>query len=126
MGAYGRSKVALILFAKELSRRNEGTDVKAYSLCPGAIKTQLQRHTSGWLKGLALHLAGAIIMGWKTPPQGASTTLTAALSPDLEAQPGAYLSNCQIKVPSKAAQDMDMAAKLWVETERQLAEAEKK
>lgn len=36
------------------------------------------------------------------------------------------MSNCQIKVPSKAAQDMDMAAKLWVETERQLAEAEKK
>ena len=56
----------------------------------GAIKTQLQRHTSGWLKGVALHLAGAIIMGWKTPPQGASTTLTAALSPDLEAQPGVH------------------------------------
>lgn len=39
---------------------------------------------------------------------------------------GTYLENCQIKAPSKAAQDMDMAAKLWAETERQLAVAEKK
>ena len=39
---------------------------------------------------------------------------------------GVYLENCQVKAPSKGAQDMDMAAKLWAETERQLAVAEKK
>ena len=38
---------------------------------------------------------------------------------------GVYLENCQIKAPSKGAQDMDLAAKLWAETERQLAVAEK-
>lgn len=38
---------------------------------------------------------------------------------------GVYLENCQVKTPSKAAQDMDMAAKLWAETERQLAVAMK-
>lgn len=40
--------------------------------------------------------------------------------------PGVYLHDSQIKEPSKAAQDMDMAAELWAETEKQLAEAEKK
>ncbi|CAL8465009.1 g4544 [Coccomyxa elongata] len=131
-GAYWRSKVALILFAKELSRRNEGTNIKAYSLNPGAIRTPLQRHVSGkgsflgYVLDCIMHLLGAVLEGWKSPAQGASTTLAAALSPDLEAHPGVYLENCQIKSPSKAAQDMDMAAKLWAETERQLAVAEKK
>ena len=37
-----------------------------------------------------------------------------------------YLHDSQIKVPTSAAQDMDMAAELWKETERELAEAEKK
>ena len=36
------------------------------------------------------------------------------------------MHDSQIKVPTKAAQDMDMAAELWKETERELAEAEKK
>ena len=39
---------------------------------------------------------------------------------------GVYLHDSQIKVPTKAAQDMNMAAELWKETERELAEAEKK
>ena len=37
-----------------------------------------------------------------------------------------YLADSQIKEPTRAAQDMDMAAELWRETERELAEAEKK
>ena len=39
---------------------------------------------------------------------------------------GAYLHDSQVKKPARAAEDMDMAAELWRETERQLAEAEKK
>ncbi len=39
---------------------------------------------------------------------------------------GVYLHDSQIKEPSKAAQDMEMAGELWIETEKQLAEAEKK
>lgn len=39
---------------------------------------------------------------------------------------GAYLMDSKVTPPSKAAQDMDMAAELWAETEKQLAEAEGK
>ncbi len=39
---------------------------------------------------------------------------------------GAYLHDSQVKTPTRAAQDMEMAAELWKETEKQLAEAEKK
>ena len=70
--------------------------------------------------------------------QGLSHTLTAQLSfafclrkgcsPSNEnvGFAGVYLHDSQIKVPTRAAQDMDMAAELWKETERELAEAEKK
>lgn len=55
--------------------------------------------------------------------QGAATTITAAVSPDLEGESGAYLCDCQVALPSKEAQDEELAQKLWEVTERQLAEA---
>ena len=45
------------------------------------------------------------------------------MSPDLEGESGAYLCDCQIALPSKEAQDEELARKLWEVTERQLAEA---
>ena len=55
--------------------------------------------------------------------QGAATTITAAVSPDLKGESGAYLNDCQIALLSKVAQDEELAQKLWAATERQLAEA---
>ena len=56
--------------------------------------------------------------------QGAATTITAAVSPELEGKSGAYLSDCQVLAPSKEAQDEALAKKLWEVTEQQIAEAE--
>ncbi|BDA50602.1 Retinol dehydrogenase 14 [Coccomyxa sp. Obi] len=128
-GSYGQSKLANILFAKELARRLEGSNIKAYSLHPGVINTPLGRHVYGesYVGAAAKLVIGVLAWPWfKSPAQGAATSITAAVSPDLEAHSGVYLHDSQIKEPSKAAQDMDMAAELWAETEKQLAEAEKK
>ena len=56
--------------------------------------------------------------------QGAATTLTAAVSPELEGKSGAYLSDCQVIAPSKEAQDEALAKRLWEVTEQQICEAE--
>ena len=47
--AYGRSKLANIMFTRELAKRLEGTGVTTYSLHPGSVNTELQRHAKGWL-----------------------------------------------------------------------------
>ena len=101
--AYGQSKTANALFANALSRRLKETDGLAFSVHPGGIFTPLQRHLPneemvalGWINedGSPSELAK---QGFKTPEQGASTTLWAATSALLENKPGVYCSDCNIE-----------------------------
>jgi NAD(P)-dependent dehydrogenase (short-subunit alcohol dehydrogenase family) len=111
--AYGQSKLANILFAKQLAVRleAEGAPVTAVSLHPGVISTGLSRHM-GWLE-TPFKVLGGLFM--KSIPQGAATTIVAATAPDLP--PGAYLADCKVAKPTKAGEDMKMAAALWDKTE---------
>ena len=74
-----------------------------------------------------VNVAGSHLPSWAAQPQkvmlaqGAATTVHAALEEDLAAHSGAYLSNCKIKKPHKAALDTALAVKLWDTTEKQLA-----
>jgi NAD(P)-dependent dehydrogenase (short-subunit alcohol dehydrogenase family) len=114
VGAYGQSKLANILFAKELARRleAEGVDnVKAHSLHPGVIATGLTRHM-GFLEA-PFKVLGALFM--KNIPQGAATTIVAATAEGLPN--GAFLADCNVATPTKAGQDMKMAKALWEKTE---------
>ena len=72
--AYGQSKLANILFTKELSRRLEGTKVTATCLHPGVIATPLWRDAQSWLRSLFLPF-----LKDKTVPQGTATTIYACL-----------------------------------------------
>lgn len=126
--AYGQSKAANILFAKELNRRLQGTQVEAFSAHPGVIQTNLGRHMNGpahW--GMKIFMAAARwvpAMRAKNIPQGVSTTLYAATAPQLKGLGGAYLVDCAVAQPSKTCQDVDTAAKLWEVTAEQVAAAE--
>ena len=100
--AYGQAKTANALFANALSRRLKKSGGLAFSVHPGGIFTPLQRHLPkeemialGWLgeDGEPSELARA---GFKTPEQGASTTLWAATSPGLMSRPGVYCENADI------------------------------
>lgn len=117
--AYGQSKLCNILFAKELARRTEGTNVEAFALHPGVILTGLWQHTPV-LKPF-LKLAGCFFA--KNPAQGAATAVYAATAPELIGQSGAYLQDCKVAKPTAKAQDAELANKLWTVTEAQLAEA---
>jgi NAD(P)-dependent dehydrogenase (short-subunit alcohol dehydrogenase family) len=87
--AYGQSKTANVLFAVEATRRWAGDDIVANALMPGRIMTNLQRHFPQETRD-----AWASLPGNKTPEQGASTTLVAAVAPEFAGTGGHYLEDC--------------------------------
>ena len=109
--AYGVSKLANALCARELARRISHTDATANSLHPGVIHTNLSKHLPRWQQW------GSKYFGWlfmKSIPEGAATQCYVATSPDLAGVRGFYFSDCQIdegKTPFM--QDDAMASKLW-------------
>jgi NAD(P)-dependent dehydrogenase (short-subunit alcohol dehydrogenase family) len=117
--AYGQAKTANALFANALSRRLKETGGLAFSVHPGGIFTPLQRHLPkeemialGWLgeDGEPSEMAKA---GFKTPEQGASTTLWAATSSKLEGMPGVYCEDADIAAATNP--DSPMARFMGVE-----------
>jgi NAD(P)-dependent dehydrogenase (short-subunit alcohol dehydrogenase family) len=113
--AYGRSKLANILFTRELARRLQGTGVTANSLHPGFVVTRLGQRDNPVL-GIAIRLA----MWWRAEPpeKGADTIVYLASSPEVAAVSGDYFYERHTITPSAAAQDDDSARRLWRESER--------
>ncbi len=117
-GVYGQSKLANILFTRELARRLEGTGVTANSLHPGVVATGFGKNSPGLFK-LGVQLLSPLFV---SPEKGAQTTLHLATSPKVEGVSGRYFAKSREARPSKAAQDDAAAKRLWEETERILAQ----
>ena len=115
---YGQSKLANLLFAKELARRLGGSRRTANAVHPGVIMTGLWRSTPS-LANLALGLAGPLAL--KDAAQGAATEVYAAVHPALATTSGAYLKDCNLARPREDADDPALARRLWAETERIVA-----
>ncbi|XP_016957901.1 retinol dehydrogenase 12 [Drosophila biarmipes] len=117
--AYCQSKLANILFTRELSKRLEGTGVTVNALHPGVVNTELFRNTpflgSKWGKML---IAPFIWIFIKTARSGAQTSLYVALDPSLKNVSGKYFSDCKPKHVGSAAQYDDDAEFLWAESEK--------
>lgn len=111
--AYGRSKLANGLFAAELARRLEDTNVTANSLHPGVIKTNLGRH-------LDRDTDEAEEDGRydKTIPQGAATQCYVATSPLLAGVSGHYFADCNPAIPNSLMYDEALASRLWTVSEK--------
>lgn len=109
--AYSQSKLANILFGRELSKKLEGTGVTVNSCHPGVVQTELGRHMNETLRLFVIKpFFGPF---FKTPWEGAQTQICLAIDPDLANVSGKYFSNCKEKTPSRAAQDDDTAAWLY-------------
>lgn len=106
--AYFQSKLANILFTRELTKRLKGTQITANSLHPGAVRTELGRHLN-----VIRYLFLPFHSLYKTPIAGAQTSIMLAVDPDLDNVSGKYFADCAIIEESKAAQDDDTAAWLW-------------
>lgn len=103
--AYAQSKTANILFARELDRRGQEAGVRAFSLHPGQILTDLARHLSPEdIARFDAHDENGNLRidpasGRKTPQQGAATAVWAATSPLLAEIGGVYLEDCDVAGP---------------------------
>lgn len=117
--AYGQSKIANILFAKELSKRLSGTKKTANALHPGVIDTNLSRSMTNPLKGLAYAIGSVIAL--KSVPQGTATQCFLAVHPKAATVTGEYFSNCNPATPRPDANDASMAKRLWERSEEIVA-----
>lgn len=100
--AYGQSKSANVLFALELDKREKQNGIRAFSVHPGVIQTNLARHLpADFLKNAGFFDDdGKFIVqpesGFKSVPQGAATSIFGAVSPKLDGLGGVYLEDVDV------------------------------
>ncbi|KAF5281073.1 hypothetical protein FQR65_LT14869 [Abscondita terminalis] len=115
--AYRDSKLANVLFTKELARKLQEANiakVTVYSLHPGAVATDLVRHLDDtYFKGVRWTLSFILRTFMKTPEQGAQTTIHCAVDETAGKETGLYYSECQVQEPVSKANSVEDAQKLW-------------
>src|SRR6266478_3152028 len=101
--AYGRSKTANILFAVAFDRRHRGNGIRAAAVHPGGIQTELDRHLDAvhvqkTIEQMNKQLAseGKAPFQLKTIPQGAATSVWAAVVAPADEVGGQYCENCHV------------------------------
>lgn len=115
---YGQSKLANLLFAKELARRFAGTQRTANAVHPGVIRTNLGRHMNP-VANAAFAVFGPLVL--KSVPQGAATEVYVATHPSLAGVSGQYFADCNVAKARADADDAELAKRLWTETEALVA-----
>jgi NAD(P)-dependent dehydrogenase (short-subunit alcohol dehydrogenase family) len=128
MAAYGRSKLANLMFTYELQRRLSAAGAKTLALAahPGTARTDLARHMSGMAQGAMGSRWGALNSWWvQDAAMGALPTLRAATDP--AAVGGTYygpdglfqLTGYPVVVTSSArSHNKEAQRRLWVESEQ--------
>eukprot|EP01088_Endostelium_zonatum_P022601 TRINITY_DN987_c0_g1_i1.p1 TRINITY_DN987_c0_g1~~TRINITY_DN987_c0_g1_i1.p1 ORF type:complete len:382 (+),score=74.97 TRINITY_DN987_c0_g1_i1:36-1148(+) len=111
--SYAESKLANILFTRELQKRIESRgkkDVECYVLHPGSVRTELVRHVQ--TADVLMPIFGAYV--WmKSPEQGARTTVYLAKEKKEKLKPGRYYADSQLSGVSVEADDKESARELW-------------
>ncbi len=116
-GAYATSKLANILFTKELQRKLEGTTASANCFEPGMVRTQFGGFGSD--QGLLLNLVYMLAKPFSsTPEQGADSLIWLATSPEAASLKGEYVSKRRLATPQKRALDTKLAGGLWTLSEK--------
>jgi retinol dehydrogenase-12 len=108
----GRSKLANILFTRELARSLAGTGVTANCLHPGFVATGLGQRDSAFF-GTMMRLS---MLFAANPERGARTIIHLAASPDVASVTGSYFVDCHEGVLSRNARDDGAARRLWDES----------
>jgi NAD(P)-dependent dehydrogenase (short-subunit alcohol dehydrogenase family) len=114
MKIYGRSKLANVLFTRELAERLEGTGVTVNCMHPGAVGTNL-----GKQNGAFARVVTTIIRPFmRTPAKGADTIVWLATAPELEGVTGKYFFDRREKRGSRESQDPNVRKRLWTVSEQ--------
>jgi retinol dehydrogenase 12 len=107
--SYANSKLANILFTRELARRLQGSGVTANCAHPGVVRTGFGREARPLLR-LGVTLARPFLL---SPERGADTIVYLASSPEVAEATGGYYVKRRRREPSAAARDDSAARKLW-------------
>lgn len=118
-GVYCDSKLANILFTRELAKKLDGSGVLVNCFHPGFVQTGFAMNNQGFLKN-AIALGASVFA--RTPAKGAETLIWLATSPDAAGTSGEYFFDRKVKKTTRLAYDMDLASKLWTFTEGVVAE----
>ncbi|XP_044142759.1 dehydrogenase/reductase SDR family member 13 [Bufo gargarizans] len=108
--AYCDSKLANVLFARELANRLQGTDVTCYAVHPGVVRTNLGRSFPRWLQILLYPFVWLLL---KTSMDGAQTSIYCAVQEEIEMYSGRYFADCRVQQVRPHARDDAVAKKLW-------------
>ncbi|HEY2798342.1 MAG TPA: SDR family NAD(P)-dependent oxidoreductase [Thermoanaerobaculia bacterium] len=107
--AYANTKLAQVLFTRELARREPGIAVNAVH--PGVIATGIWRPAPAWLRLFARIL-------FASPEKGAAPVVRLGSDPALEGVSGRYFDRCREATPSEAARNDADARRLWEVSEK--------
>ncbi|MFI5719002.1 SDR family NAD(P)-dependent oxidoreductase [Nocardia sp. NPDC051750] len=106
--AYGRAKLAIILFIRELARRGAASGIVAHSMHPGTVSTNFAAHGD---TGMREYMASADTV---PPEEPADTLVWLATSPEGGRGSGRYFHRrAEEEIPSDEARDDDAARLLW-------------
>lgn len=121
--AYNRSKLAMLLFTRELARRRQPDGISAFAVQPGAVRSNFGRHgETGGVWNLALKALRPVMI---SPAKGAGASVYCATAPGIEGQSGGYfqrgmqgnVGRVREVQPSVHALDDAAAVRLWTVTE---------
>lgn len=113
--AYARSKLANVLFASELARRLAGSQVTSNSVHPGRVATNIWSGAPRWAQPIITYWLSRTFI---SVADGAAPLVALATRPDLADATGQYFDRMDQSAPSPAAQDLELATRLWLESER--------
>ena len=111
MPEYAVSKLANVLFTRELAKRVPASEVTTYSLHPGVIASDI------WSRRVPRFLAAIPKLFMRSTADGAKTTIYCAASPACALESGRYYTDEKEKRPSRLAHDDGLAAELWKRSE---------
>lgn len=108
--AYGQSKLANVLFTREMATRLQDKKITVNCCHPGAVATNMgvSRDT-----GFGKTITGILKPFFQTPAEGARTAVYLATSPEVAVITGEYFYRCKIAKSSKRSKDMELAKRLY-------------
>jgi NAD(P)-dependent dehydrogenase (short-subunit alcohol dehydrogenase family) len=109
IGAYGQSKLAVLLFTYELARRLEGTRITVNAVHPGFVATNIGMN-SVWMIKLVAPLIRLVAL---SPEEGAQTSIYLASSPEVAGVTGKYFAKKEAIYSSPTSYDEAAAKRLW-------------
>lgn len=118
MKSYAQSKLANILFTKELDAQLADENITVNCLHPGVVASNFTDNMPAWTKPLVSFFRLFMI----SPDKGAETSIYLATSPEVDNISGEYFKKKKIATVSPAAQDRALAKKLWTVSEQLVQE----